>query len=1580
MADVSDDWLNDLTGEDVLPEPPISEESDSLLEEQSKFDSEDLLAALAGEEELSEPDVIDSTVSEADPLDDDWLAALAGDEIEKAADTQAQETSIEEDIDDDWLSELEKGTNMLASEPDELEETLAEDSEIFTEGSLTDWLSGDDLDALSDDSKSVVEEPAQEVEASLTDWLSGDDLDELAEDEAGEVEKPVEETVASLTAWLSGDDLTDLSDEVSDEVEEPTEEVESSLTDWLSGNEFEELSNDVDSVTDEPVEDAESSLTDWLSGEEAESLEDEILAGMKFEESTPVDLPTIEEESDDPAEISVTDWLSGELVDEIEDLEASEMSSLGDENDREQTDLPKPESEETPSDDMMDWLADLESADELEAEPAEEADIELTKSTSDILEPDQTELPDWLSKAAEIEDDEIAIPSDADIPDWLNADSDLPEEKALSEFNIESTFEGTTELPGPPTSLLDELESTLQTPEEIPTTEEEVSWLSELAAESDDGGDTTALDWLGDDQDDDSLLDWMDDLDSVVKETGSLEPVGPDTSGEDDEMETAVSDEDDDYALPDDIPSDLDDAMSWLEDLAAEESAPVQPLPTVADVLDEGLSDLFESDESADEPAEPILEIDEPETKSDLDFLEEELFGQVEDEAENVLDDLSEPVEQDEIDPSDLSFLEDELFNLQDDVEDVSPVVAEVEELDTSDVAEDLSFLEEDLFGFVEDEDEAAPVTDVEETYENGTEADLSFLEEELFESDEAVESEPVTEIEDLLDDSFELDTTILEEETPGFDVEFEAEEEPEPDPLTATKIMAPIEDESESVDSVVPGDGFTEELADLDEAMAWLDNMAAEGDVLDELPLDEAEVVPEPVEEADTYANVLEESGLSTENSSAVEDAISDVPEDLDDAMAWLETLAAKQGAPIEELPSLRQDEDEQQTEPEPVVSSDDILESDDDPLAEPINMTFDDEPAGDELLETIPDVPEDLDDAMAWLEELAAKQGAPIEELPSLSGEMDSASEPSPVADEMPETVPELIEEPAVEIDSDLLAALDWLDDEVADGDGDVAETAVFETSDTDLLAALDQLEQLALQTEPEPEPEPVAEPPEDDALTTDIFDMPDDPDEALAWLEEMSDEAGGEETAVPETVVIEPDPVVEEEPALESVAEVADDSEDLAALDIFDMPDDPDEALAWLEEVGDDTPAPVTEPPTTVVIDPEEIQELASESSAEVEPDTVAEEAADPAEDIGGDLDDIFGAFDMPDDPDAALAWLEEVSDDDAPAVGKTETAVIDDPELIKETPPATAAEEPAEEAVDLTEEFLSDVPEDPDEAMAWLEQLAARQGADLDELPTVTEQPIDEDIETPDWIAAAAEQAEASVQTESEEIIPEIVEETREPEVEISTELAADLQELDDILPDDELEEIPGTDELDEALPSWLEADDNSVAIPSQTDWLSDLPEPDVTGWLAAEAEVSGTGSEGTGPLPETGPLFESVISDTSPLETGPIAEPEDELPAISETDELSSSMFEIDEDQLDSARDSLSEGKSEEAVSIYRDLVSKGGGLMMLINELETVSTDYPEQREVRRLLGDAYMRNGQLQKALFTYREALDQL
>src|SRR5690606_14043066 len=62
--------------------------------------------------------------------------------------------------------------------------------------------------------------------------------------------------------------------------------------------------------------------------------------------------------------------------------------------------------------------------------------------------------------------------------------------------------------------------------------------------------------------------------------------------------------------------------------------------------------------------------------------------------------------------------------------------------------------------------------------------------------------------------------------------------------------------------------------------------------------------------------------------------------------------------------------------------------------------------------------------------------------------------------------------------------------------------------------------------------------------------------------------------------------------------------------------------------------------------------------------------------------------------------------------------------------------------------LSNNLLDAIPDDPDAAMAWLEQLAARQGAPLDELPTVSE--VSDDVAMPDWMTRDLEEFEREMQ--------------------------------------------------------------------------------------------------------------------------------------------------------------------------------------------------------------------------------------
>lgn len=162
------------------------------------------------------------------------------------------------------------------------------------------------------------------------------------------------------------------------------------------------------------------------------------------------------------------------------------------------------------------------------------------------------------------------------------------------------------------------------------------------------------------------------------------------------------------------------------------------------------------------------------------------------------------------------------------------------------------------------------------------------------------------------------------------------------------------------------------------------------------------AEVVPEPIidsheappeDDDNEITNIfpLPEIDVPEPEEPEMEQPVVEVPDDPDEAMAWLERLAADQGASLDELPSL----------------SDMPLESE--PVAEPEYIeSLELESSADS------DVPDDPDDAMAWLEQLAADQGAPFDELPTMAD-----------SDAMAETITSL--------DDDF----SWLDDDDSDMD---------------------------------------------------------------------------------------------------------------------------------------------------------------------------------------------------------------------------------------------------------------------------------------------------------------------------------------------------------------------------------------------------------------------------------------------------------------------------------------------------------------------------------------------------------------
>lgn len=379
------------------------------------------------------------------------------------------------------------------------------------------------------------------------------------------------------------------------------------------------------------------------------------------------------------------------------------------------------------------------------------------------------------------------------------------------------------------------------------------------------------------------------------------------------------------------------------------------------------------------------------------------------------------------------------------------------------------------------------------------------------------------------------------------------------------------------------------------------------------------------------------------------------------------------------------------------------------------------------------------------------------------------------------------------------------------------------------------------------------------------------------------------------------------------------------------------------------------------------------------------------------------------------------------------------------------------------------MVEDIPDDPDEAMAWLERLAARQGASVDELPSLADvdADIDEDVEAPDWLADELEAAEEEVSDAEDDVVyseavGEIddtlyedidIAEGVEPEAPEAQEEATPFDEdehaqpeaLEDISAEapeeaDTLSELDfATESLEEDLPDWLDLDEEEDLEAfdweepafAGSDWLEEeepvadvepaeeIAKPEEP--LEAEAEMQAQEIEALDaedeaaveePQPSTelpaddvaepGPAIEETayeempyeevsyfeeveVSEEAAEEVAEGAAPLAEETAVEEAAVEEAAVAEPAEVELEAdaqqAWQALEAGNVDEALDTYKQLLDAGSAeVTTLIEDLERATESLEDNPRLMQLLGDAYNQNGQLQKALDAYRQALEML
>lgn len=581
-------------------------------------------------------------------------------------------------------------------------------------------------------------------------------------------------------------------------------------------------------------------------------------------------------------------------------------------------------------------------------------------------------------------------------------------------------------------------------------------------------------------------------------------------------------------------------------------------------------------------------------------------------------------------------------------------------------------------------------------------------------------------------------------------DLPFEMDEESEglPDDRGRTDETVASTDEISEVEGQITGLPLVDSEAEKSEEENPLPALAEDGD-------EGIESAAELAQGADI--DELTESAASDAPAEAHPETSEFAPDDylppmddLDAAMAWIEELAASQDAPIEEIPSVA----------DRALASKLMMEAGLIPIVSPLDELGSESSLMDSLTPTHPFIEEeDFADTIVLVETLTADQEEEVIEFPAVLEEVE---------------IIEAYERDVVEVDRAVVFALEK-DQSFAD------EEVVEELSFEEAMAYLDEMAGQQAGDEPiETQAEPLLmtsdlESAISEESTEETGEFNDEPFVA----EQMSEAAEGhgdfvedeitedylvEEVKVDDQLLVEPAVKVDRIEALsiedadavrafESYVaeELSDAASDEAALWTPEEPEADSLSAAdvpWLDSVVDGAVVEPAAQPGEPGLNNEPIIEAASAANSQGDDgleatllslDALALPSGKSLEDISaylrtaqtsswrdvdsaldwleasltqdtavaapeGELDDIDLLERMPDDPDAVLAWLEQMAAEEEQSPAAPSESHSERSDVITTSQPADSFVE------ELAEADLLAMPDDPDEAMVWLESLA------------------------------------------------------------------------------------------------------------------------------------------------------------------------------------------------------------------------------------------------------------------------------
>ena len=934
-------------------------------------------------------------------------------EFESAAEEAMEETPIEAEELPDWLLELDATravSSLSEGEPTaEMEPALEEslDEEVPAEAEeLPDWLL--ELDASQEESATREGEPTEEMEPALEESLEGEAPAEAEElpDWLLELDSTQEESTIS-----EGEPTIEMKTAVEEPLEEEAPIVAEELPDWLpeldatqeestisEGEPTAEMKTAVEEPLEEEAPVVAEELPDWLLELDATRAVSDQSEGEPAAEMEPVKEESLDEDA--PAE-------AGELPDWLHELEATREESTISEG--EPTAEIEPAVEEplegeaqAEVEELPDWFLVLEAIStepvQNEGEPVVGGEIDGEEFTGEDLLPEEGEpieaegsageVPPWIQELGvttpetsqldeDIEAEDLTTlfekaPQSFEIPDWLKSFEETPlhepDVAGIEPGDATETFEVAAHAEDTP-DWIKEL-SSLELPDE--EAQAELSASSETPIDGEVEG-AEDLDWL-------QIIGEkpMGEGTAFILEDGSLA---------DSRM--------DDYSL-----ADLEALLADTQPIRLGDERDAVPFNEILEEIDAGL----QAEIPELEGVSPVMEEIEPALVDEAELIET-VSAEFE---EPPLDETVELPVEEEAEPTQAE--EDELTEtFTGELEETPP--DEVAELPVEEEAEPALAGEAELLEAFTAEFEETPLDETDE---------LDIVE----------KAEPALAGEAELLEAFTADI----EEIP-FDetAELGGEDEAEPSPIKepGVGVEVPIDFESAPLDETAPvaeielqrAGEIPDQLDEETTSLGWLESLAAKHGVSEdelfppppaalskavslaetELPESlgiEGQGEGEPVELVE--AGLPEQVGLeeSADNDWLGESPIS-LPEwmqetiTLDEALAseklpqdipdWLKALQAE-----DEQASLPGEAEQEPVEIEPPAEPGEAEAGQVEEVEIPDWLRAVQEEADQELaqdqMEAEPEMPaaqQDTDAALAWLESLAARQGAPEEEL---------------------------------------------------------------------------------------------------------------------------------------------------------------------------------------------------------------------------------------------------------------------------------------------------------------------------------------------------------------------------------------------------------------------------------------------------------------------------------------------------------------------------------------------------------------------------------------------------------------------